>query len=182
MKPVAASRKHEDDEEEHGARDRFLVLLRHGIAEERTGEKPDEERSLTADGHARMKQISRGLEEIFPKAQAIYSSPLLRAVQTALWVSKGYRSRIKVHTTEALSPGADEKEFVEFIEGMKERRVVLVGHEPTLTDNMMALVKLKGPHRLELKKGGCYGVRLKSEGGAVLEWLLSPRILRRLTE
>lgn len=176
-----ASKRNDEDDEEHGQRDRFLVLLRHGIAEERTDAKPDEERSLTAEGHGRMKQISKGLQEIFPKAQAIYSSPLLRAVQTALWVSKGYRSRIKVHTTEALSPGASAKEFMEFVDGLKERRVVLVGHEPTLTDNMMGLMKLKGSG-LELKKGGCYGIRILGEGGAVLEWLLSPRILRRLTE
>jgi len=39
----------------------------------------DEDRSLTAEGHARMKQIARGLEQALPKANAIYSSPLLRA-------------------------------------------------------------------------------------------------------
>jgi phosphohistidine phosphatase len=179
---VASKRSVEDDEAEPGQRDRFLVFLRHGIAEERTGEKPDEERSLTPEGHGRMKQIARGLEEIFPKAQAIYTSPLVRAVQTALWVSKAYRSRIKVHTSEALAPEASEKEFLQFVEGLKERRVVLVGHEPTLTSNMMALVKLKGSRHLELKKGGCYGVRVPADGAGTLEWLLSPRILRRLTE
>ena len=73
--------------------ERFIVLLRHGIAEDATPDKKDEDRGLTSEGHARMKQIARGLERALPKVQAIYSSPLLRAVQTALWVSKAYRSR-----------------------------------------------------------------------------------------
>jgi phosphohistidine phosphatase len=173
---VGKQRDDEDDEQ----RGRFIVLLRHGIAEDATAEKADADRSLTAEGHARMKQIARGLERAFPKAQAIYSSPLLRAVQTSLWVSKGYRSRIKVHTTDVLTPGSSAKDFAAFIAGLEERRVVLVGHEPTLTDNVIELVGLsKG---LELKKGGCYGVRLAADGSAVLEWLLSPRILRKLGE
>jgi phosphohistidine phosphatase len=169
------------DEEEDDKRDRFIVLLRHGIAEERVEGKTDEERSLTSEGHARMKQISRGLERAFPKAQVIYSSPLLRAVQTALWVSKGYRSRVKVNTTDALVPGATAEQFIEFINTIKERRVIVVGHEPNLSDNFGHMLSVRG-QRLELKKGGCYGVRVRPDGSVVFEWLLSPRLLRKLSE
>src|SRR5438105_9408055 len=118
------------DDEEEGQRDRFVVLLRHGIAEEKSEGKTDADRSLTSEGHARMKQIAKGLERAFPKAQAIYSSPLLRATQTALWVSKGYRSRIKVNTTDVLASGASASQARKFIDGLKDRRIILVGHEP----------------------------------------------------
>lgn len=176
------ARRSEQEDEEEGPRDRFVVLLRHGIAEDKTAEKPDQERSLTSEGHARMKQIARGLERAFPKAQVIYASSLLRAVQTALWVAKGYRSRVKVNTTEALSPSAKPDEFADFIKGIKERRVIVVGHEPNLSENLAELVGIKGDGRVELKKGGCYGVRLRADGSTVFEWLLSPRILRKLGE
>jgi phosphohistidine phosphatase len=159
--------------------ERFIVVLRHGIAEEATAEKKDEDRGLTAEGHARMKQIARGLETALPKVGAIYSSPLLRAVQTALWVSKAYRSRANVNTTDALAPGGTKKEFAALIKSIGERRAVLVGHEPSLTDHVRALVGVDVP---ELKKGGCYGVRLLPDGKAVLEWMLPPRILRKLGE
>lgn len=162
--------------------ERFLVLLRHGIAEDPTPEKSDADRGLTAEGHARMKQIARGLERALPKAEAIYSSPLLRAVQTSLWVSKAYRSRVNINTVEALSPGSTPTQFRELVEGITERRVVIVGHEPSLTDNLAALVGLTDSQAIELKKGGCYGVRIRPDGTAVLEWLLSPRILRKLGE
>lgn len=170
------------EEDEAGSKDRFIVLLRHGLAEEKTAEKPDQERSLTSDGHARMKQIAKGIERAFPKAQVIYSSPLLRAVQTALWVSKGYRQRVKVGTTDTLAPGASPTAFTEFINALAERRVIVVGHEPNLSEYLGALLGSDGTERFELKKGGCYGVRLRQDGTCVFEWLLSPRILRKLAE
>jgi phosphohistidine phosphatase len=171
-----SERREETAEQGAETRGRFVVLLRHGVAEDRTGDKPDEERSLTSEGHARMKEVARGLAELFPKAEAIYSSPLLRAVQTALWVSKGYRSRVKVQTTDALRPDATADDFREFLAGLPQKRIVLVGHEPTLTERAEELTGLGG--HLDLKKGGCYGIRL--DGRGALEWLLPPRVLRRL--
>lgn len=137
----------------------------------------DEDRGLTAEGHARMKLIARGLERALPKVQAIYTSPLLRSVQTALWVAKAYRSRAKVNPVDALAPGAAPKGFLKLIDSIAERRAIVIGHEPGLSENLDALIGIQG---LELKKGGCYGIRLLADGQAVLEWMLPPRILRKM--
>ena len=157
--------------------ERFLVFLRHGIAEDASAEKKDEDRSLTAEGHAKMKQIARGLANALPKVGAIYSSPLLRAVQTALWVSKAYRSRANVNTVDALKPAATKKELLALLKSIDARRAILVGHEPSLTTHVSTLTGVDVP---ELKKGGCYGVRLMPDGKAELEWMLPPRLLRKL--
>ena len=162
------------------AKGRLIVFLRHGIAEERADAKPDEERSLTSEGHALMKEGARGLREVFPKARAIYSSPLLRAVQTALWVSRAYRSRIEIHTTDALLPAASDDVMTAFIASLQEGRAILVGHEPSMSAGVMALLELSG-RTLELKKGGACAVRIGRDGEPSLEWLLSPRVLRRLS-
>jgi len=162
------------------APERFVVFLRHGIAEEQTAGKRDEDRGLTREGHARMKQVARGLESALPKVQAIYSSPLLRAVQTALWVSKGYKSKVNISTTDLLAPGTATKQLLAFIRAIPEQRAIFIGHEPTLTVAMASLTGI-GLTALELKKGGCYGVRIASDGSATLEWLLPPRILRKLS-
>lgn len=162
--------------------ERFVILLRHGLAEEPSAEVKDEDRGLTAEGHARMKQIARGLERALPKAQAIYTSPLLRAMQTALWVSKGYRSRVNIETTDALAPGASKRQFLALIKSIQHSRVIIVGHEPNLTENLRSLTGLHESHGVELKKGGCYGVRVFADGKGLLEWLLPPRILRKLGE
>jgi phosphohistidine phosphatase SixA len=105
----------------------------------------------------------------------------LRAVQTALWVSKGYKSRVNINTTDVLSPGVATKQFVALVQKIEEKRVIFVGHEPTLTANMAALTGVDAS-KLELKKGGGYGVRIAPDGTATLEWLLSPRVLRKLEE
>jgi phosphohistidine phosphatase len=157
--------------------ERFLVFLRHGIAEEATPEKNDEDRGLTREGHTRTKEIARGLAELLPKVEAIYTSPLLRAVQTALWVSKAYRSRAQVLTVDALAPAAAKRQFRALLKTITATRAVIVGHEPSLSAGVSALVGIDVP---ELKKGGCYGVRLLADGTAELEWLLPPRVLRRL--
>ena len=179
---MATTPRRPEDDEEEGQRDRFLLLLRHGESEEKTEEKADEERSLTADGHAWMKQIALGVEVVFPKAQAIFSSPLTRAQQSALWISKAYRSRIKVATSDALRPGATYEEFLEMLDSTRDRRIIVVGHEPVLTSIMSKLLGLNGSGGMNLQKAGCYGLRLRADGNNVLEWLLSPRILRKLSE
>lgn len=155
--------------------ERFLVLLRHGIAEERSDAKPDADRALTAKGHARMKSNARGLARALPKAEAVFTSPLLRAVQTALWVSRAYGSKVNVTTTDALAPGAGTRQLRALLASMDVRRAVLVGHEPDLGKWLRALTG----QSLELKKGGCAGVRLSAQG-ATLEWVLPPRLLRKL--
>ena len=158
--------------------ERLIVLLRHGIAEEESEEKKDEDRGLTPEGHAKMKQIARGLESVLPRTQAIFSSPLLRAVQTALWVSKAYRARVTVTTADVFAPGVKAKAVAAFLRSIEHKRIVVVGHEPSLTETLRALTGLRGGD-LSLKKGGCYAVRLVGDT-ATLEWLLPPRTLRHL--
>ena len=176
---MSATRIEEEDE----GRDRLIVFLRHGIAEDSRDGVTDEQRALTPDGHAEMMKLAAGIERAFPRAQTIYSSPLVRAVQTALWVSKAYRSRIKVHETPALTPQSPPDDFANLLRTVNERRIIVVGHEPNLTANMLALCGLTNAgSRLALQRGGCYAVRLHAEDQGVLEWLLSPRILRKLAE
>ena len=157
---------------------RFLVLLRHGIAEERSVTKADGERELTDEGHRRMKEIARGLRKLLPKAEAIYSSPLVRCKQTADRVARVYDD-LEIVTTEALAPDSELPAFRELVAGITVRRAILVGHEPTLTRFMLDLTRMTA-EALELKKGGCYGIRVDAQGVAQLEWMLPPRVTRRV--
>jgi phosphohistidine phosphatase len=158
--------------------EKFVVLLRHGITEEAVPDQNDEDRALTPEGRKRMKEIARGLARIFPKAAAIYSSPLVRALETAQRVAKAYGGEIEVIVADALRPGASTKELRTLLDSSKARHVIVVGHQPNLMDNVRALAALGKSARVELKKGGCCGVRLTKDGG-VLEWILPPRALRK---
>jgi phosphohistidine phosphatase SixA len=152
--------------------DKFVVLLRHGIAAP-PGNGPDETRELTDEGRRRMKQSARGLARLF-KAEAIISSPLIRAMQTATSVGKAYD--LGVTTSDALRPDGDAAAVRKLIADTSARRIILVGHEPNLTAAMQALAGVQG--ELELKKGGCYAIRFDDADVARLEWMLPPRALR----
>ena len=124
-------------------------------------------------------QIGRGLAKRFPKAEVIYSSPLIRCVETAEWVEKGYRGSIAVKTYDALKPDGGVDDIRALINSSEARRIICVGHEANLSTAMLALTKMSSDGPLELKKGGCYGIRMSSDGNATLEWMLPPRVLRR---
>src|SRR5512141_1049433 len=108
-------------------RDQFVILFRHGIAEEHSGDKPDEDRALTDKGQKRLKRISRGIEGILPKVDAIFSSPLLRAIQTAMRLRKRYGNKFDVEILEGLVPGADPQAVIDVLRECP-RRVIFVGH------------------------------------------------------
>jgi phosphohistidine phosphatase len=139
--------------------------MRHGVSEDAAADQKDEERVLTKEGRADVKEIARGLKRVVKNVDAIYSSPLLRAMQTAKRIAKAYG--IDVTTTDALRPGASPKELL-------KGRVILIGHEPDMTETMRALTGIKAG-RVKLEKGGCYGIR-----DTTLEWILTPRVLRKL--
>jgi phosphohistidine phosphatase len=151
---------------------KFLVLLRHGIAEDAKEGQDDIDRKLTAKGRRRMESIAAGLARIFPEAEAIYSSPAVRAMQTAEPVAKAYE--LKIRKNDLLAPGSPPRKLVDEVD---VDHAIFVGHEPTLSSLMLELTGTHG--NFELKKGGCYGIALEGDD-ARLEWVLTPRVLRRL--
>jgi phosphohistidine phosphatase len=66
---------------------------------------------------------------------------------------------------------------------VKGERVMLVGHEPELSRlaSLLLTGSIDGAH-LVLKKGGCVAltIRALAPRTAVLEWLVTPRALRRI--
>lgn len=159
---------------------RFVVLFRHGLAEEHSAEKADGDRSLTADGHAKTKRAARGMHDVFPDADTLFASPLLRAMQTALWLTKAYGDKLKIQVTDALLPSADPALLAELIASQDGRNIIVVGHEPHLSDSFAHLVGIKGSLRADLRKAGGIGIRLDEHGRGTLEWMLAPRMLRKL--
>ncbi len=146
----------------------LVILFRHGIAHPR-GSMPEQTRGLTEKGHDRMKENARGLARLQKSVDVIYSSPLLRCLQTAQYLSDRYD--LGFQTAEELRPDAAPGELRPLLDRTSGSVVVCVGHEPTLSAMMCALTGTSGA--FELKKGGCYAIR-----DGKLEWMLSPRVLR----
>lgn len=83
-----------------------LLLLRHGIAEDRSDDRPDGQRALTPAGRRRTTAVLERVVAIGLKADRLISSPLLRARQTAeIAMATGLAPALELAT--ALEPGGD---------------------------------------------------------------------------
>jgi phosphohistidine phosphatase len=159
-----------------------LFLLRHAPAVERgtPGFDEDSARPLTPEGRAKMKRIVTGLEAGGIRFDLILSSPYLRASQTAEVVAAKFRTAGKPVFTDHLRPGGSLRQLVEELRSKHRERqqVLLVGHEPDLSQHISVWLTGKPGLGLELKKGGLCKLEIASlRAGrcAILQWLLTPR-------
>jgi phosphohistidine phosphatase len=165
-----------------------LLVVRHAIAEEReefaqTG-KIDDLRPLTKKGSIRMEAGARGLALLVEKPDAIMTSPLTRAAETAALLAAAFEGP-EPQALDALKPGADYESLASWLRarGDQDGRVALVGHEPHLS-GLICLLLSGGPGSfLELKKGGACLLTVPpsvAPGSAVLHWAATPGQLRKI--
>ena len=164
-----------------------LYLLRHGIAVERgtEGYEDDSQRPLTPKGERKMKQIAEGMGELGLSFDLILSSRFIRARQTAEIVAETLKTKERLKFCAHLAPEGDSEDLVHDLTRLYHRpkSVVLVGHEPYLSNLIATLLAGKPTLDVTLKKGGLCLLSVKSlQYGrcAVLEWLLTPRHMTRL--
>jgi phosphohistidine phosphatase len=169
-----------------------VFLLRHGIAAElgEGGVFNDADRPLTTEGRAKMKVEAEGMRQLALKFNLILASPLLRARQTAEAVAEVMELQNRVKICEALAPGrgfasgiGNNAEIFLEMGAYQFDRVLLVGHQPDLSE--LASFLLTGNHNLNIafKKGGLCDIQVASlppRGSGLLRWLLTPRQLRLL--
>lgn len=159
-----------------------LYLLRHGEAADHGDPRypNDAARPLTAKGRKRTRQLANALRQMEVSFDVILSSPLVRARQTAEIVARSLDLEKKLKLTNHLAPGGA---FVDLLAQVEHTRahakaILLVGHEPYLSQLISQLCTGGPTLALELKKGGLCRLELESvKAGrcATLEWLLSPR-------
>jgi phosphohistidine phosphatase len=128
---VAAKRPQEHE--------RWLVLMRHSSAGQaetffrQTG-LHDSQRPLTEKGDRRNRRAVRGLIKLLPEIDRVWSSPYLRAQQTAAPLAEAAGCRVE--TPELLQPPWRLELIGPWLEselGLGQIGV-LVGHEPDLSD------------------------------------------------
>src|SRR5437867_4192008 len=103
-----------------------LVFLRHGLAADRAEWKgTDEDRPLTAEGVERTKEVVRGLRALKVRPDAILSSPLLRARETAEIAKKGLITDAKVELADELTSSAAPDRLIARLADLAEKPVVL---------------------------------------------------------
>lgn len=152
--------------------ERELLLWRHGIAEDRHPDRPDQERALTAEGRLRTEAVAAELCCLQLHCDRLLSSPLRRALQTAeIGVEAGLAPAVVQEIR--LAPGGDPRPL---LKAGPWRRLCLVGHEPDLGELASSLLGVP-VGTISLRKAGIVLLRL-GPTGASLEALIGPRLLR----
>lgn len=163
-----------------------LYVMRHGIAVDRAsaGYSDDSKRPLTPDGRKKTQEIAQGLMRVGFDPDWIVTSPLVRAAETARIVAETLGGKVPMDSSDDLRPGGSAEALIAFLaKHANRKRVLVVGHEPDLSEMAGRLIGAGRRAHLSLKKGGCCLITFddfppKSPGRLV--WWLTPRVLRKL--
>lgn len=151
-----------------------LYFLRHGIAADREEwDGRDFDRPLTREGEERMARESKTIARLDLSLDAILTSPLLRAKQTAEIVASPLKMRVVEDAR--LGGDFDAKILREMLrERADAKSLMIVGHEPNFSETIADIV---GGGRIDLKKGGLAYVDLDGNLSGQLVWLIPPKVL-----
>ena len=129
-----------------------LYLVRHAEAIERSAATPDASRCLTTKGRLAFRKIAGRVRKADIAPDVIFTSPLLRAVQTAEILAERLKHKGPVVVAKELSPGFDLRalRFLLYGAGSPEE-AAFVGHEPDL--GLLAAALLSVPGGFPLRKG-----------------------------
>jgi phosphohistidine phosphatase len=161
----------------------YIYIIRHGIAEDHAHSLRDEDRALTEEGKEKMKEAARGLKRMDPDITRIFSSPLVRAIQTAEIVAA--ELKMKVDLLKQLAPGHTPVEVCDSLKLHKSKAsaVAVVGHEPDCSELASHLLDAPGGVNIDFKKGAVCLIESESleMGSGCLLWHLSPKALRLMS-
>jgi phosphohistidine phosphatase len=166
-----------------------LLVVRHAPAGDRAAwsaaGRDDFLRPLTKEGRRKMREAARGLARLVPSPDALATSPLARALETADVLAKAFNVS-GAEELDALRPGRAPEDLLPWLRDRARAAAGLaavVGHEPHLGELVSWLLSGPGRPFLAFRKGGACLLDLGGRprpGGAELLWLLAPAQLRRV--
>ena len=162
-----------------------LLIVRHAIALERNRERwrDDGARPLSPAGMRQSRKAAAGLKEFCRAPDRLLTSPLARARQTAQILTE-VAGWPQAEEAPELSPGGAPLAVLTLLGQKRSKLVAVVGHQPGLGALLTAcLLGEDGALAVEMKKNAVACVSFEgspSAGRAVLQWLATPRMLRRL--
>lgn len=154
-----------------------VLIIRHGAAVDPHEAEGDGQRWLTTEGRQTMRQVASALAEAGLNCDRVFTSPLVRAVQSAeiLAAHRGFEGPLEVW--DALAGGSTEVALAPLDRAGAEETVGLVGHEP-LVRSMVA--QLTGELAMfPFRAGAACFVEWDGSSG-VFRWMLDPRTLVKI--
>jgi phosphohistidine phosphatase len=123
-----------------------VFLIRHAHAIDETVELRDPHRHLTAHGRQQAAQLGDRLRWHDCTPSHIWTSPLVRAVQTAELLARGLEANLAIEACLALAPGEPTRALLAALHALPaDACVIAVGHEPGLSALGSVLIGLDLP-------------------------------------
>ena len=143
--------------------------------------KKDDKRGLDSDGIDQCRSVGRALAALDVQVDAIISSPLKRATQTASLVGNEIGHEGKIVLDPALRPEAVFTSFRALLDRYsKSDAIMVVGHNPSLSQFLGKIISDAGcDANTDLKKGAVARVDWRRNSG-LLNWSFTPKIVRAL--
>ena len=152
-----------------------IYLVRHAESVDRVPGMPDAARYLSARGRVSFREMARRFREAGALPTRMFTSPFVRAVQTAEILSETLQYDAEVAVALQLAPGFDVEGLNVVLDGFPgEREIAFVGHEPDLGDILTRLLSL--PRGYAMRKGSIAALDLPDTGNRVradFAWLLA---------
>ena len=157
-----------------------LYVVRHATAEDAAAEGSDHARRLTRKGRKRFTRLVRRLIRGGVEIDLVATSPLVRAMETAQIIADELPSRPRIEVVEALAPGSDWQELVEWTIRQDASSVAWVGHAPCVS-RLVAISIGDGSAAVRMQKGAIAAIALDDGPGqpGELEWLATPDFVGR---
>lgn len=152
----------------------LLDLLRHADAgDPEAWDRPDAERPLSDKGRKQARRLGDHLASIGFRADAIITSPKIRAAETAQLVAERIEGTVAVDERLA---GLFDLDVIEAIlhDAGDPDEAMLVGHDPDFSELLSVLCAAAG---VTMRKGAFARIEVDRPlrpGGGTLRWLIPP--------
>lgn len=153
-----------------------VYFVRHGTA---LDHEEDEKRELAPQGVEQARRLGRFLKGAGVCFSAAYTSPLIRARQTteAVLAVTNAAQPLSPHFAGAMLNSTGLADFEHWLEQLAGGDVLLVGHEPSLSERIRSLLSIQKPAAFAMKKSACVGIRTRGGHGGELRFHVTPELL-----
>lgn len=163
----------------------ILYFVRHASAgQHKAHAAQDERRALDREGVGQAHQVGRLLAAMNVEVDAVISSPLKRATQTASLIANELGYEQKIERDAAMRPEATFDSFRHMLAKYEKKdAVMVVGHNPSISEFLSRVLSRGHEDELaDFKKGAVAKVEMKNRKSGTLDWCITPKIAQAAYE
>jgi phosphohistidine phosphatase len=163
----------------------IVYFVRHASAgKSKPNATQDARRPLDKDGIQQSTLMGRVLANMGVQVDAIVSSPLKRATQTASLIANEIGHDSKIVFSPVLAKGTQFDEFRQLVNAHHgAEAIMLVGHNPNLSRFLSLMLTAGETDKVvNLKKGAVARIDVDSRNRASLRWCLTPSLAAAIYE